>query len=87
VSWLVVFERLVQADCLHVFLREDRRPHCASYWTSLKQRPSYRKAIVEESHPTIEYGTRRLAAAKQACPSLRLALEGPIQEGSPLESP
>jgi glutathione S-transferase len=76
VSWLVVFERLVQADCLHVFMGEGRRPQCAAYWVRLKARPSYREAIVENGHPTIEHGIARLREAKAGDPALRIALEG-----------
>jgi glutathione S-transferase len=76
VSWLVIFERLVQADCLHVFVGDDRRPACAAYWEALKGRDSYREAILGHSHPTIEYGMQRLRDAKAANPALRLALEG-----------
>ena len=75
-SWLVIFERLVQVDALDVFVGQGQRPQCASYWENLKARASYRSAILEHSHPTIEYGTRRLKQAKAANPALRLALEG-----------
>ena len=77
VSWLVIFERLVQADCLHVFVGEGRRPACAGYWERLKARPSYREAILQHSHPTVVYGTERLRKAKAHDPELRAALEGP----------
>jgi len=76
VSWLVIFERLVQVDALDVFLGHDQRPRCAAYWASLRARPSCRQAILEHSHPTIEYGTRRLEDAKADDPTLRLALDG-----------
>ncbi len=74
VSWLVIFERLVQTDCLHVFLAD--RPECAAYWERLKERPSYAEAILGHPHPTITRGTQRLREAKAADPALRLALEG-----------
>lgn len=76
VSWLVVFERLAQADFLHVFVGEELRPACAAYWERLQQRRSYREAILGHPHPTIVYGTQRIRAAKAASPRLRLALEG-----------
>ena len=77
VSWLVIFERLVQADALHVFLAEGRRPECAAYWERLRRRPAYREAIQGHAHPTVVRGTERLRAAKAADPSLRDVLEGP----------
>jgi hypothetical protein len=76
VSWLVIFERLVQADCLHVFVGEGHRPQCAAYWGRLQRRPSYRRAILDHAHATIDTGTRRLQQAKAADPALRTALEG-----------
>jgi glutathione S-transferase len=76
VSWLVIFERLEQADSLHVFVGEARRPGCAAYWSRLRSRPGYRAAILDHSHPTITRGTQRLREAKAADAALRTALEG-----------
>ncbi len=76
VSWLVIFERLRQVDATQLFLGGGRRPLCTDYWERLKSRPSYREAILEHSHPTIEYGMQRLREAKSRRPELRLALEG-----------
>ena len=75
VSWLVIFERLRQTDSLHRFVH-DGRPACAGYWQRLQGRPSYRSAILEQSHPTIEYGIGRLRETKERLPDLREALEG-----------
>ncbi len=76
VSWLVIFERLVQADALHVLVDPACRPECSAYWSRLRERPSYRAAILGHAHETIVRGTRRLRAAKAARPALRTALEG-----------
>jgi glutathione S-transferase len=76
VSWLAIFERLRQADAQAPFLGAGRRPQCAAYWDRLRARPSYREAIELHSHPTIEYGTRRLREAKASSPRLREVLEG-----------
>ena len=77
VSWLVIFERLVQVDSLQVFLGDtSAREHCTAYWAALRQRPAYREAILDHSHPTIQFGTERLKAAKAANPALREALGG-----------
>jgi glutathione S-transferase len=77
VGWLVIFERLAQADCLHVFVGGGRRARCAAYWARLQARAGYRAGILEHGHPTIRYGTQRLREAKAADPALREALEGP----------
>ena len=76
VSWLAIFARLEQVDSVHLFLGEGRRPACTAYWKRLRNRDSYREAILGHAHPTIERGTRRLKQAKAADPALRLALEG-----------
>jgi glutathione S-transferase len=76
VSWLVIFERLVQTSSLHVFMGEGLRPASLAYWQRLQERPSFREAILECSHPTIAYGTDRLAKAKAADSTLRSALDG-----------
>lgn len=76
VSWLVIFQRLVQADVLHVFVGGSLRPQCAAYWRRLEARPSHREAILRQGHPLISYGTQRLRDAKAADPALRTQLEG-----------
>ena len=75
VSWVAIFERLVEADSLHVFLRQGRHPQVMAYWERLKDRPSYRAAIAEHAHPTVARGTERIRGAKAADAALRRALE------------
>ncbi len=76
VSWVVIFERLVEADGVRVFLGEGKRPAVTAYWDRLRERPSYRQAITDHTHPTVARGTARLREAKAADPALRAALEG-----------
>ncbi len=76
VSWLVIFERLAQADLVNVFLGGGRRPACAAYWQRLQARPAYREAITAHAHQTVRRGTERLRTAKAADPALRALLEG-----------
>jgi glutathione S-transferase len=76
VSWLVIFERLRQADMEEVFLGEGRRPAVTAYWRSLRDRPAYAEAILDMSHPLIEFGRARIAEAKTANPDVRALLEG-----------
>lgn len=75
VSWLVIFERLRQADFESVFLGP-QHPACAAYWERLRTRDAYREAILEQSHPLIEYGQRRIQESKAAHPAVRTVLEG-----------
>ena len=76
VSWLVIFERLRQADAEAAFLGDGKRSNLTAYWERLKQRPAYAEAILGHSHPLIEYGQRRIAEAKAVDPGLRVCLEG-----------
>jgi len=79
VSWLVIFERLRQADAVAVFMGENLRPATAAYWTRLQARPAYRTAILDQSHPLIEYGRKRIVDAKAASEDVRLCLEGKLE--------
>ena len=75
VGWVVILERLREADSLHVFLGGGRRPAVTAWWERIRERPSYRVAIEEHGHPTVVRGTERLRAAKASAPALRAALE------------
>ena len=76
VSWLVIFERLKQADALPVFVGEQLRPACHQYWQELQHRPSYAEAITAHQHPIVVAGTARIREAKQKSPQLKSVLEG-----------
>lgn len=75
VSWAVILERLREADSLHVYTGDGSRPGVTAWWERIRARPSYRAAIVQHGHPTVERGIARLRAAKAADPALRAALE------------
>ena len=76
VSWVVIFERLLESDYIDVFLDESIRPGVCAYWAALQARPSYREALTEHTHRTVQRGLDRLRAAKAEVPALRIALEG-----------
>ncbi|MDX1735286.1 MAG: glutathione S-transferase family protein [Halioglobus sp.] len=76
VSWLVIFERLRQADSLQAFCNSTRHPACRDYWDRLRGRPAYSAAIIEHSHPLIDYGTRRIREIKAGDEEMRRLLEG-----------
>ena len=42
VSWVVIFERLLETDSLHVFLDDERRPRVSAYWKAWQERPRNR---------------------------------------------
>lgn len=75
VSWVVIVERLREADSLHVFLGDGKRPAVTGWWERIKARPSYRIAIEEHGHETVDTGLERLRQAKAVDPALRAALE------------
>ncbi len=81
VSWLVIFERLRQANTEDVFLSGTLRPQTTAYWERLKSRPSYVEAILSHSHPLIEFGRSRIGKAKAESPALRECLEGSAANG------
>lgn len=74
VSWMVIFERLREADWEAVFLTESR-PRTKKYWQALQARPSYGQAIVAFGHPTIERGRERLLEQKKTSAGLRALYE------------
>jgi len=76
VSWLVIFERLRQADSIQVFCNSDVHSLCAQYWQRLTARPAYTAAILEHSHPLIDYGSRRIQEIKAGDEAMRVLLEG-----------
>ena len=76
VSWLVIFERMRQADCEATFLASIERPNLAQYWERLKQRPAYSEAILNHSHPLIEHGRTRISSVKAEHQAVRNCLEG-----------
>ncbi len=76
VSWLVIFERLRQVQAENVFLDPADRPLTVAYWARLRQRPAYAEAILGHSHPIVDFGSQRIAEAKEANDDLRTLLEG-----------
>lgn len=76
VSWMVVLDRLVEADWERVFWAEGQRPLVAAWWERLKGRESFRAAVESMRCPNVRDGIAALAAAKMQDAALREALEG-----------
>ena len=76
VSWVVLLDRLVEADWERVFWSEGLRPGVAAYWNRLQSRPSYRSAVTEMRSDHIREGIEELRVAKLRDPLLREILEG-----------
>ncbi len=75
VSWAPILQRLEDADSLHVFVGDGRRPAVDAWWRRFRARPSWAHAIGVHMHPAVVRGTARIRAAKTADPALRRALE------------
>lgn len=75
VSWIVLLDRLVEADWETHFWGESRRPAVAAYWQRLKGRPSYADAITNMRCDITRRGIEDVRAAKDRDPTLRAAFE------------
>ena len=75
VSWIVILDRLVEADWAPYFWGRAQRPAVAEYWRCLAERPSYATEILRQRCANTRRGMADLAAAKAAHPRLCQALE------------
>ena len=71
VSWLVLFERLLEADWYADFLGGQAYPSVQAYWQRLQQRPSYHHAIECFRHPLVTEATHRIQRTKLENASFR----------------
>jgi glutathione S-transferase len=76
VSWVVILDRLAEADWDDYFWGGDKRPAVAAYWKRLQARPSYESEIRAIRCPITEKGIADLKEAKAKDPRLREVLEG-----------
>lgn len=76
VSWVVILDRLAEADWAEHFWGNGLRPAIAAYCERLRARPSFTSEIEAVRSPVTRQGIADLAAAKREDPALRGALEG-----------
>jgi glutathione S-transferase len=76
VSWVVILDRLAEADWDGFFWGGDRRPVVAAYWQRLRARPSYAAAIEDVRGENVRRGIAEVKLAKARDPRLLEALEG-----------
>ena len=76
VSWLVIFERLRQADILELFVNPDQQPACHAWWQACLKRPSYADAITGHEHPIVVHGSQQLRELKRINPAIKQLLTG-----------
>lgn len=75
VSWVVILDRLVEADWNAYLWGRNQRPTIAAYWQRLTDRPSYRSEILAMRCPNTLRGIADLKTAKTDDSTLRHALE------------
>ena len=76
VSWMVILDRLTEADWHDYFWGGGSRPELDAYWKRLTERDSYREQVFEKRCPMTLLGIEEVKRAKQNSESLRAALEG-----------
>ncbi|MEM8937387.1 MAG: glutathione S-transferase family protein [Pseudomonadota bacterium] len=76
ISWMVIFDRLLQCDSLAQFAGADRRAQCAAYWERLRVRPAYQEGVVDYEHRVVAYGRERIKKIKEDNPQIRAILNG-----------
>ncbi len=83
VSWVVILDRIAEADWDGYFWGGGRRPFVAAYWARLQQRPSFDAAIVRHRCRIMLDGAADVKAAKRRDPALLEALEGSAKGAMP----
>jgi glutathione S-transferase len=79
ISWLVILERLVEADWMEFFLRGDQRPNVQRYWQHLQQTQGYKVGVLEFQSTVMDAAIQRLKSHKRNNPAFRASLEGQRQ--------
>ena len=74
VGWMAILERLDEVDWTGFFFGQGRRPLTLAYWTRLKERPSYKRALGERSAIHLR-ALEDLRKAKEVAPEVREMLE------------
>jgi len=64
ISWMVLFDRLVEADLIDGFLGGDTFPYVQQYWNRLRNRPSFVEGVDGFRHPLVVAATRCIQALK-----------------------
>lgn len=73
VSWMVIFDRLIEADWFEQFLGGNANPHVQAYWTRLRNRPSFGEAVDSFRHPLVTAATQRIRQQKARDDKFRAA--------------
>lgn len=76
ISWLVILERLIEADWFDYYLGNGKRPRISEYWQQLKTTPAYRIGIAQHCHPAVAKTIASIRMQKQSNPAFKDSLEG-----------
>ena len=68
VSWMVLFDRLVEADWYDVMLSANQYPNVHAYHMRMKARSSYAKGIDGHRHPVVTRATQKIRELKEEDP-------------------
>ncbi len=74
ISWMVLFDRLMEADSIEYFLSGNTYPYVQTYWQRLRARPSYQEGVDGFRHPLVADATRRIQAQKATDPRFAEAM-------------
>lgn len=64
ISWMVLFDRLVETDMIDGFLSTDTFPYVQRYWNRMRNRPSFVEGVDGFRHPLVTAATRRIQSQK-----------------------
>ncbi|MEM8935010.1 MAG: glutathione S-transferase domain-containing protein [Pseudomonadota bacterium] len=74
-SWMVLLDRLEEADWSDYFWGAAMRARLRDYWEQCKARPSYQEQVAQKRCPITRNGIRDVAAEKSSNPEYRRVLE------------
>ena len=76
VSWMVILDRLVEADWDAILWGDAIRPSVSAYWQRLEDRESYRSQVLDLRCPLTRAGMAEVKKAKADDAVLKRAIEG-----------
>ena len=74
ISWMVIFDRLIEADWFDELIKQDAYPNILRYWQDLQQRPSFTEGVDNFRLPIIERATKHIKHSKRVNEKVRVAL-------------
>jgi len=75
VSWMTIFERLRESDWLDYYIKDKHYPNLEEYWQRLQARDSYKTAILDHGHHSIDKSLQLIKDTKMVNPKIKETLE------------